>query len=144
MTSRWIPGLFAGMLGFSLAVTPMCAEAPPDQSESSYTVYYFHTSARCTTCIQIEELARDVVQSDFAQQTQAGLLQFRSVDVQLPANRHFIQDYRLVTKSIVLVKEQDGRLVQWKNLNRVWELVWSESRYRSYIRSEVAAFLGGR
>jgi hypothetical protein len=142
--SKAILGLIVGLLGFAPTVTLMAAEAPPDQSESSYTVYYFHTSVRCTTCIRIEELAKAVVQSDFVQQTQAGLLQFKSVDVQLPANRHFIQDYRLVTKSIVLVKEQYGRPVQWKNLNRVWELIWSESRYRSYIRSEVTAFLGGR
>ncbi|GAB4109865.1 MAG: hypothetical protein Kow001_10330 [Acidobacteriota bacterium] len=117
---------------------------PADQAQSRYIVYYFHTTGRCATCVRIEKLAQAVVQNEFPQLTAAGKLQFCSVDVQDPVHRHFIRDYRLVTKSVVLVEEQEGRPVRWKNLSRIWELVWYQDRYQNYVRAELAAFMEGR
>lgn len=127
-----------------LALIPPAMGTPSDQPQSRYIVYYFHTTGRCATCVRIEKLAQAVVQNDFPQLTAAGKLQFRSVDVQDPVHRHFIRDYRLVTKSVVLVEEQDGRPVRWKNLSRIWELVWYQERYQTYVRTELAAFMEGR
>lgn len=127
-----------------LALIPPAMATPSDQAQARYIVYYFHTTGRCATCIRIEKLAQAVVQNEFPQLTAAGKLQFRSVDVQDPVHRHFIRDYRLVTKSVVLVEEQEGRPVRWKNLSRIWELVWYQERYQNYVRAELAAFMEGR
>ncbi len=130
--------------GLLLGMSAPATGTPADSGKARYVVYYFHTTGRCATCIRIERLAQAVVQNEFPQLAEAGTLQFRSVDVQDPLHRHFIRDYRLVTKSIVLVEEQAGRPVRWRNLNRIWELVWYQDRYQNYIRSELAAFMEGR
>ena len=39
------------------------------------------------------------------------------VNVDEPANEHFIKDYQLYSKSIVIVKMQDGKELKWENLD---------------------------
>jgi hypothetical protein len=120
------------------------APAQGDAAETDTIVaYYFYTTYRCSTCVRIEQLAREVVEQDFADQVGRGRLEWRAVNVEWPQNRHFIRKYRLVTRSVVLVRMVEGKETQWKNLDRVWQLVWSRDRYRNYVISEINAFLGG-
>lgn len=135
---------FLTIAGLILAGFSLGAEPGAPNGDSHVVAYYFHTTGRCATCVKIEELAKDVVERDFRDQVQSGRLAFRSVDVQFPENRHLIRQYQLVTKSVVLVEERDGKPVRWRNLDKVWQLVWSQQRYRDYIRTEVAGFLEGK
>ncbi|GAB4248638.1 MAG: hypothetical protein Kow00109_24710 [Acidobacteriota bacterium] len=127
-----------------LPATLRAGTAKDSSPSPRYTVFYFHTTSRCSTCIRIEQLARDVVEKEFADLVPSGDLRFQSVDVQYPENRHFIRRFRLVTKSVVLVEGNPAQPVRWKNLDKVWQLVWYEDRYRSYIRQELKAFLEGK
>jgi hypothetical protein len=106
--------------------------------------YYFHVSVRCPTCRAIEEYAREVVERGFAAQLKSGALEWRPVNVQLPQNRHFIRDYQLYTRSLVLVKLKDGQQVEWRNLEKVWELVSRKTDFLKYVQTHVRAYLGGR
>lgn len=63
------------------------------------------------------------------------------MNVQLPENRHFIQDYQLFTKSLVLVRTQNGQQTEYKVLNDTWELVGEKSAMQSYVEKEVRGFL---
>jgi hypothetical protein len=120
------------------------APAQGDATETDTVVaYYFYTTFRCSTCVRIEQLAREVVDQDFADEVGRGRLEWRSVNIEWPQNRHFIRKYRLVTRSVVLVRMVDGKETQWKNLDRVWQLVWSRDRYRNYVITEINALLGG-
>jgi hypothetical protein len=110
---------------------------------SKVIAYYFHTTVRCTACTRIENLAHEVVERDFAEHIKAGQLEWRTVNVQHAENQHFIRDFRLVTKSVVLVREANGKATNWKNLDKVWELVRSQTRYQNYVREELKSFLGG-
>ncbi len=106
--------------------------------------YYFHVSVRCPTCRAIEEYAREAVERGFAEQLKSGALEWRPVNVQLPQNRHFIRDYQLYTRSLVLVKLKDGQQVEWRNLEKVWELVSRKTDFLKYVQTHVRAYLGGR
>ncbi len=106
--------------------------------------YYFHVSVRCPTCRAIEEYAREAVERGFAEQLKSGALEWRPVNVQLPQNRHFIRDYQLYTRSLVLVKLKDGQEVEWRNLEKVWELVGRKTDFLKYVQTHVRAYLGGR
>jgi hypothetical protein len=118
-------------------------EFSPSPPGAKVIAYYFHTTVRCTACTRIENLAREVVERDFTEQIKAGGLEWRAVNVQHAENQHFVRDFRLVTKSVVLVREADGRMVDWKNLDKIWELVRNQNRYQNYVRQELASFLGG-
>ncbi len=114
------------------------------QAKEKVTVYYFHQTARCMTCNRIEALTRQAVESGFADQIKAGRVEIKAVNVEEPGNRHFVDDYKLVTKSVVLVDGRKQKAGRWKNLERVWELVRNEEAFGKYVQSEVKAFLAGK
>ena len=73
------------------------APSLPQTGETKVVAYYFHTTARCTTCLAIESYSREVVEQKFGADIAKGRLEYRLVNVQLPENQHFIKDYQLFT-----------------------------------------------
>ena len=65
----------------------------------------------------------------------------RVVNVEEKGNEHFVKDYQLFTKSVVLIDERNARPVAWKNLPKVWELLNDKDRFVSYIQRETRAYL---
>jgi hypothetical protein len=120
------------------------AGAPQGRKDPGRTVvvYYFHGHNRCSSCIFIEEQTRIALQTSFAQALKDGRLVWRPLNVELPENRHFVKDYQLYTKSVIVAEVVGGREVRWKNLPKVWEFLMNKSRFHDYIRSEVQAYLG--
>ncbi len=106
--------------------------------------YYFHGTNRCTTCRTIEAYAREAVQIGFGDALKAGKLEWRALNVEEPANRHFIKDYQLYTRSVVLASYQGDKQVRWKNLDKVWELVGDKGQFTRYVQGEVKTFLESR
>ncbi|MBD3243759.1 MAG: hypothetical protein GF331_24420 [Chitinivibrionales bacterium] len=122
-------------------------ERPDSSAESTAArtiVYYFHTSRRCHTCHLLETYAKQAVDSAFGDELQAGSVVFSPVNVEQEQNRHFMQDYKLHTKSVVVsVVDEEGEELRWKNLDQIWNLVRSEDKYKRYIVGEVRALTDG-
>lgn len=116
----------------------------PAVAKGKVTVYYFHQTARCMTCNRIEALTRQAVEGGFADEIKAGRIEIKAVNVEEPGNKHFADNYKLVTKSVVLVDGRKEKAGRWKNLDRVWELVRNEEAFGKYVQSEVKAFLAGK
>nr|WP_237889947.1 hypothetical protein [Dissulfurimicrobium hydrothermale] len=68
-------------------------------------------------------------------------LSFEVVNVQTPEGEHFIKDFGLFTSSLVLVEQENGRSVRYKNLARVWELASDDTALKKYVHDETAQFL---
>lgn len=64
------------------------------------------------------------------------------VNTDEPENKHFIEDFQLVTKSVVLAEYHDGKIVRSKNLDKVWQLVRNKDDFIEYVQNEAGAFLG--
>lgn len=129
------------------AASPVAEEDAPAKSAEAQAqaqkvvAYYFHTTYRCYTCRLIETLSEEALKRGFTEALKEGRLEWRPVNVQLLENRHFIQDYQLFTKSLVVAKIKGGRQVEWKNLERVWELVGDKSAFLKYVQNEVRQYL---
>jgi hypothetical protein len=65
----------------------------------------------------------------------------RVVNYEKPENRHFIKDYKLVTKSLILVKLVNGKQTEWTNLKLVWQLYKNEEAFFNYVNQEVGKYL---
>ena len=117
--------------------------APPavQAGETKVIAYYFHVTVRCATCRAIESYSREVIEQKFGGDIAKGRLQFKLVNVQPPENRHFIKDYQLFTKSLVLVRFEKGRQVEYKVLNNTWELVGNKQAIQAYVEREVRDYL---
>ncbi|HUU45200.1 MAG TPA: nitrophenyl compound nitroreductase subunit ArsF family protein [Acidobacteriota bacterium] len=115
--------------------------AEPQSQAREVVAYYFHRTARCVTCLKIENQSRTEIERSFAAELNQGGLIFRSVNVEEPGNEHFKQEYQLVSQALVLVDYREGIRHRWQNLDQVWDLVHTEDQFNTYVRDEVRAFL---
>ncbi len=104
-------------------------------------VYYFHGKFRCHTCRRIEQLTKEAVFEFFADEINTGLIDLKVVNVDEGENKHFSKDYQLFTRSVVVSDMIGGKEKQWKNLQKIWELVHNEKAFKEYIRNEIKAYL---
>lgn len=110
---------------------------PTKSTAAKVVVYYFHGTARCMTCRKFEQYTLEALQDAFAEQLDDGSLQWQMVNVEKPGNEHYVKDYQLYTKSIVIVKTKDGKHTGSKNLKEIWELVRHKPAFLKYIQDEV-------
>jgi hypothetical protein len=109
--------------------------------KSKVIAYYFHGNFRCTTCRTIEQYSHDAIHSYFARELESEKMEFRSVNVEEPENRHLVQKYQLFSKSLVLSLVTDSEELKWKNLTDVWTLVSNKDKFFQYVKDEVEIFL---
>jgi hypothetical protein len=126
--------------------TNMPAIAEPNEPSSEtmaqkVIVYYFYSTARCATCRKFEAFSNEALHESFEEALNDGRLQWRMVNVEKPGNEHFVTDYKLYSKSIVIVKMQDGKQVEWKNLQKIWELVRDKKVFIKYVQDEIRNYL---
>lgn len=120
------------------ASNPAVAEL---RSHTKVIVYYFHLTVRCPRCRAIEAYSREGVETAFAGDLKSGTIDWRSVDIELPENNRFVQDYQLFTSSLVLVKVRDRKQVEWRNLDKVWDLVRKKGEFLQYVQTNVREYL---
>ena len=110
---------------------------------SRVIAYYFHATMRCPTCLSIENGARAALESAFAAELASGAMEWRSANMEEPANEHFVTDFGLTASSLVLVGETAGGITRWSNLERVWDLVGDEALFEAYVVESARDFLAG-
>lgn len=138
----------ARILGLTIILTLIAAGPFTDTLTVSAQIpahkviaYYFHTNARCSTCKKIEEYSKEAILEGFKTEIRNGTLELRIVNYEEPENRHFIKDYKLVTKSLILVNTFDGEEFEWTNLKLVWQLTGNKKAFLNYVREEVRNYL---
>lgn len=124
------------------ANTPADTAAAEAGLENGVQVFYFHTSQRCPTCRNIETHSRAVVDESFARELESGAIVWRAVNVEDPANRHFIEDFDLANPGVVLAEMRDGAATRFRALNDVWTHARQPDRLKGYVKDEIQAFLG--
>jgi len=117
-------------------------DAPAAATSDGVVAFYFHGNTRCATCKKIEAYADEAIHSGFVQALDTSALRWRVVNVDEPENRHFVEDFQLVTRSVVLAEYRDHKVVRWKHLDKVWQLVRDKDGFTSYVQSETREFLG--
>ena len=142
--------LFLALAGSGVAaVTGAVALAPPKPKAATAAaatsaispgvlVYYFHATTRCATCKTIEAYAHETVVDAFPAEIEARRLEWRTVNVDEPANQHFIRDFQLYTRSVVVVDSKNPK--RFKVLDRVWQLVRDKAAFQKYVEQEIRAF----
>lgn len=103
--------------------------------------YYFHGNFRCPTCHAMEQYSKEAIESNFKDALSSGRLEFKVVNTDERGNEHFVQDYQLYTKSLVLSLLKDGKEIKSKNLTKIWDRVRNKQSFIDYVNEEVANFL---
>ncbi|MCX7829507.1 MAG: nitrophenyl compound nitroreductase subunit ArsF family protein [Acidobacteria bacterium] len=114
-------------------------EAKPSEK---VIVYYFITTTRCPSCYKIENYTHSCILDKFPNELNSGKMEWKVVNVDEKENAHFIKEYELFTKSVVLSKQVDGKEVKWIKLEKVWDLLGDQKEFYNYIESETRKFIG--
>ncbi len=113
-----------------------------DQNINDYVnVYYFHGNFRCRSCHLIETMTKEVIRNNFKNHLAMKTLRFKIINIEETDNKHFIKDYGLYSKAVVLSLIQDNKEIKYKNLNKVWSYLGNEKTFKDYVESEIKAFL---
>lgn len=135
-----IPSLLTGILSLVLLV-PNISTAMDGDPPKGFVATYFYTNIRCPSCLTIERWTSETIEKEFSDEIRNGVLQWRTVNIDGEGNFHYVKDYNLYTKAVILTEVVEGKEVRWKNLTKVWELLRSEGNFRSYVKSEVRSFM---
>lgn len=123
--------------GASRTRTTKKTDAAAPASGTKLIAYYLHGKVRCVTCNDIEQSAKEAVESGFGPEIQSGRVLWRVVNYEEPGNEHFATDYKLAAPCVVLASMRDGRQGAWKSLPEVWELIGDKPAFREFVQKNV-------
>ena len=117
------------------------AQAAENAKGAHVIAYYFHGSFRCPTCHKLEQYSKEAIETNFKNAIASGRLEYKVVNIEDKGNEHYVNDYQLYTKSLILSVVKDGKEIKWKNLDKIWEHVRNKEKFIDYVKSGVADFL---
>lgn len=110
--------------------------ATPSNAEAQYQLTYFHGTRRCRSCMTIEAYTKEVFEESFKDK-----VVFQSVNFDEPQNKHFVQDYKLYSQSVVLRKMMGDKQEKFLVVPNVWELLGDKNSFKTNIKNNVEAFM---
>jgi Zn-dependent alcohol dehydrogenase len=114
----------------------------PVVADDQVIMTYFISGTRCESCRKIETLARETAEQDFAEALASGKLVFRVIDTGEPGYRHFVQDYQITSKTVILSHRKDGRETEWADMAKVWDLLDDAPGFHAYLGERIREYLG--
>ena len=91
---------------------------------------------------RIERLTRETVEKNFAAEIASGRIVLNTINLDGPGNEHFVQDYQLISKTVIVSDRAKGQEVQWENLQEVWSKQKDEQAFEAYVVDAVRRHLG--
>ncbi len=110
-------------------------------SDNKVVAYYFHSNLRCPTCRAMEKYTKEAIEGNFKDDLASGRLVFKAINIDAKGNAHYINDYQLYTKSLVVSKVVDDKEVEYKNLAKIWEYARNKDKFLDYVTSEIKDYL---
>ena len=143
MRSKLLFMILSFLFFFAVIFTLKCfsEEAATFVPKNYVIAYYFHGTFRCPTCHKLEQYSREAIEANFKNELTSGKMVFKTVNVDEKANEHFVNDYQLYTKSLVISLVRGGKEEKFKNLTKIWEYVGNKQRFYDYVWDEIATFL---
>ncbi len=134
--SCFVPAMITAQPEKANPAAPAAADAP-----RKFVAYYFHGDFRCDSCKKIERYSREAVEKYFADQLKSGELEFKVINMDRTENQHFIQDYQLYTRSLVIAEYKGATQVRWKNLAEVWNNLDDREAFHDYVKTEIQKYM---
>jgi hypothetical protein len=110
-------------------------------TDTKIIAYYFLTSYRCSSCYKIEQYTKEAIEQYFSNELKSGALVFKPTNMERKENQHFVKNYQLYSKAVVLSMVNGGKEIKHKNLTKIWEYLRDKDKFYDYIKSETGQFL---
>ena len=128
-------------------VTEKAADKESGQTAThTVVIFYFYTQPRCVSCRNIEEFTKEAIEKKFKTELEDGRLVWKSVDLKADGNWHYVEDFQLRSKSVILAdytgrNEDKEKLIGWRNLELVWQFLRDKPAFLKYIQDETRVCL---
>jgi hypothetical protein len=127
--------------GDDAQATDSVASAIQDISNEIVFASYLHGNRRCPTCLKLEAYSEEALRAAFKEELEDSVLIWRTINYDEKENEHYLKDYSLYTKALILSRVKNGSEVEWKNLDKIWEKVGNKEEFLKYVQEETRAFL---
>lgn len=127
--------LFSDAQAMSASICDCCG------CNSCVAAFYFHTNVRCATCRAIEQYTKEAIERSFIEQLRSKKICFQVVNTDEKGNEHFMKDYQLYTKAVVLALVKNDKQIKFTNLTKIWELTNNKEKFQKYVAEETAKYL---
>jgi hypothetical protein len=124
----------------SHAAAPEAAAGTPARAET--VVYYFYTSSRCASCMRIEAWTKECLEQEFGSDLKSGRIAWKPVNLEEDGNMHFVEDFKLTAKTVIVCNYRDGQPGRYADLVDVWRLLNDKGRFFQLVRTKVREHLG--
>jgi uncharacterized membrane protein len=104
-------------------------------------VIYFYSDYRCSTCMKLEEYSHAAVNKYFTNELKNGSIVWETINYDKDENKHYLDEFNLYNKSLIIIRYEDGKKKEWKNLEKIWELVGKKGKYLQFVKKEIEKYL---
>lgn len=108
---------------------------------SGIVVTYFTTDVRCVSCRKIEALTAETIEERFEEERSNGTVVFETKNFDREENKHFIKDYNLSFKTVVISSADSARGHDWKRMDDVWKLIDDPQEFKDYLESGIRGMI---
>jgi hypothetical protein len=113
-------------------------------SPAKVVAYYFHGNFRCATCRKIEALTTEAIQTGFTEDIKNGRVEMRVINIEESGNEHYVQDFQLASRSVVVARYEGGSQKGWKRLDALWQLAGDKDAFIRMVQDETNVLLKGK
>ncbi|MCL5991559.1 MAG: nitrophenyl compound nitroreductase subunit ArsF family protein [Bacteroidetes bacterium] len=103
-------------------------------------IIYFHATIRCHTCLTIEDFINKSVRMFYEKELKDSIITLSSIDFLQPENEHYQDKYKFDTQTLIISKKVEGKEINWKNLDKIWDYSNDFEKFRKYILKEINLF----
>ena len=101
-------------------------------------VVFFHASARCKTCDDMERLLNGVLARQEYVDLEITLVPLESDSAK---NRELVEYFRVVGLSLILMERRDGEMVRYDNITTdAWNSINREARFVEMVEGKFSDF----
>ncbi len=138
-------GVYAYQKSRGEATPPSVEAAALDTAataKADVVVTYFTTDVRCESCQTIEALSRSAVEEGFPTEVASGAVLFRVINTDRAENEHYIDEYEITNKTVIVSQQEKGAETGWTDRQDVWVLLDEPAAFADYVREPIAQYLG--
>jgi hypothetical protein len=127
----------------SVRIVPLATDPGSADGTCRIVACYFHNTDRCSTCLEIERTAREVVEKTFSAELASGQLTWVALNMEEEENRAYIAQFDLAMPTLVVLRVKGGVVEDWAPLANTWGLIRNAARFSMYVTDNVRRYLEG-
>jgi len=104
--------------------------------QNKIEVIDFHTTHRCKTCLAIENTARTVVETEFANEVKAGKIVFKTVDVDQSKNAKMAEKFEAAGTALFVYNGKTGQAFDLTEAGFMYAMK-NETKLKEFLRNAI-------